>query len=123
MLKVIELAFCCYAVTDMARARGFYEGVLGLKPTSVVDTDHAKWTEYEFGPYALALGSAEGFKPSPDGCMAGLEVEDFDQAVAHLNAKQVKFRREPFDTPVCRMALVFDPDGNSVCIHKRKAGH
>jgi catechol 2,3-dioxygenase-like lactoylglutathione lyase family enzyme len=33
MLKVIEIAFCCYAVTDMARARAFYEGMLGLKPT------------------------------------------------------------------------------------------
>jgi len=27
-MKVIELAFCCYAVTDMKRAREFYEGVL-----------------------------------------------------------------------------------------------
>ena len=27
-MKVIELAFCCYAVTDMTRAREFYEGVL-----------------------------------------------------------------------------------------------
>ena len=54
MLKVIELAFCCYAVTDMARARSFYEGVLGLKPTTVTDSEHGKWTEYEFGPYALA---------------------------------------------------------------------
>jgi len=31
MLKVIELAFCCYAVTDMKRSHAFYEGVLGLK--------------------------------------------------------------------------------------------
>ena len=32
MLKVTEIAFTCYPVTDMARAREFYEGVLGLKP-------------------------------------------------------------------------------------------
>ena len=38
MLKVTELAFACYAVTEMARARNFYEGVLGLKPTTVTDT-------------------------------------------------------------------------------------
>ena len=30
MLRVTEIAFSCYAVTDMARARKFYEGVLGL---------------------------------------------------------------------------------------------
>ncbi len=38
MLKVIELAFCCYAVTDMKRARAFYEGVLGLNHSTVSDS-------------------------------------------------------------------------------------
>jgi len=23
------------------------------------------------------------------------------------------------DCPSCRMAMVFDPDGNTICIHKR----
>jgi predicted enzyme related to lactoylglutathione lyase len=119
MIKVIELAFCCYAVTDMKRAREFYDGVLGLKPATVSDTEHGQWAEYEFGPYALALGSAPGFKPSPDGCMAALEVEDFDQAIAELRRRNVNFRMEPFQSPVCRMAMIFDPDGNSICIHKR----
>jgi predicted enzyme related to lactoylglutathione lyase len=121
MLKVIELAFCCYAVTDMARARAFYEGVLGLKPTTVSDTPGGQWVEYEFGPYALAIGSAPGWKPSPDGCTAALEVENFDTAIEHLRANRVKFRMEPFASPVCRMATIFDPDGNTVCIHKRNA--
>ncbi|HZL78085.1 MAG TPA: VOC family protein [Candidatus Limnocylindrales bacterium] len=58
MIKVTELAFSCYAVTDMARARKFYEGVLGLKPTTVVDSAHGQWVEYEFGPYALPPGSS-----------------------------------------------------------------
>lgn len=119
MLKVTELAFACYAVTDVARARTFYEGVLGLKPTTAVED---KWVEYEFAPYALAIGSAPGFKPSPDGCTVALEVEDFDAAIAHLREHGVKFRMEPFPTPVCRMAMIFDPDGNTVCIHKRNAG-
>ncbi|MBI3191783.1 MAG: VOC family protein, partial [Pedosphaera parvula] len=91
MLKVTEIAFCCYAVTDMARARAFYEGVLGLKPTTVMDSAHGQWTEYEFGPYALAIGCAPQFKPSPDGCTTALEVEDFDSAVQHLRAHGVKF--------------------------------
>jgi predicted enzyme related to lactoylglutathione lyase len=122
MLKVIELAFCCYAVTDMPRARAFYEGILGLKPTTVLDKPDAKWTEYEFGPYALAIGSGPGWNPSPDGCSAGLEVEDFDAAIAHLKKHNVKFRIEACDTPVCRMAMIYDPDGNSICIHKRNPG-
>ena len=122
MLKVTELAFCCYAVTDMPRARKFYEGVLNLKPTTVTDMGQNQWVEYEFGPYALAIGCAPGmFKPSPDGCSAALEVENFDDAIADLKKHGVKFRIEPMDCPACRMAMVFDPDGNSICIHKRKA--
>lgn len=119
MLKVIELAFCCYAVTDMARARRFYEGVLGLNPTTVMDSEHGQGVEYEFGPYALAIGRSPAFKPSPDGCTAALEVEDFDAAIQHLRDHDVKFRMEVCATPVCRMAMVFDPDGNTICIHKR----
>jgi predicted enzyme related to lactoylglutathione lyase len=119
VIKVIELAFCCYAVTDMARARAFYEGVLRLNPTTVSETPNGKWVEYEFGPYALAIGSAPDFKPSADGCSAALEVEDFDGAIAHLRTNKVRFRMEPFPTPVCRMAMISDPDGNTICIHKR----
>ena len=37
-MKVIELAFCCYAVTDMERAREFYEGVLKLTPATVTNS-------------------------------------------------------------------------------------
>ena len=38
-----EIAFTAYPVTDMARARAFYEGVLGL----TVETNHGdKWVEY-----------------------------------------------------------------------------
>jgi predicted enzyme related to lactoylglutathione lyase len=119
MLKVTELAFCCYAVTDMPRARQFYEGALGLEPTTVLDLPAGKWVEYSFGPHAVAIGLAPGFKPGPDGCFAALEVEDFDAAMADLRAAGVKFRMEPYQSPVCRMAMVFDPDGNTICIHKR----
>jgi predicted enzyme related to lactoylglutathione lyase len=50
-----------------------------------------------------------------------LEVADFDAAIAHLKAAGVKFKMEPFPTPVCRMAMISDPDGNTICIHQRKA--
>ncbi|HEU5123508.1 MAG TPA: VOC family protein [Verrucomicrobiae bacterium] len=122
MFKVTEIAFVCYAVTDMKRARDFYENVLNLKPTTVHNSEHGQWTEYELGPHTLAIGSAPMFKPSPDGCSAALEVEDFDAAIVHLKEHNVKFHIDPMPTPVCRMAMIFDPDGNSICIHKRNAG-
>ena len=123
MLRITDIAFSCYAVTDFARVRAFYEGVLGLKPTMQVgEAGGMQWAEYDIGSGTLSIGSAPGmFKPSPDGCSVALEVEDFDAAIAQLKQHNVKFRLEPMDTPVCRMARVFDPDGNTLCIHKRKA--
>lgn len=125
MLKAIEIAFSCYPVTDMARARKFYEGVLGLKATMAHgEAGGMQWTEFELGNGTLSLGSGvPDWNPTAQGCSVTLEVEDFAQAIAHLKASGVKFKMEPFPTPVCEMAFIFDPDGNTIGIHKRKAGH
>jgi predicted enzyme related to lactoylglutathione lyase len=123
MLKVNEIAFSCYPVKDMARARKFYESVLGLKPTMVFgEPGGMQWTEYDIAGGTLSLGcGAPDWTPRADGCSVGLEVEDFAAAIAHLKANGAKFKMEPFSTPVCRMALVYDPEGNVICIHKRNA--
>jgi catechol 2,3-dioxygenase-like lactoylglutathione lyase family enzyme len=123
-MKITEIAFSCYPVTDMAKSRAFYEGILGL--TLTMDTgasDDGHWVEYDIGAGTLAIGSAPGWKSSPDGCSVGLEVEDFDQAVATIKAADVPIKMGPLETPVCHMLMVQDPDGNVVIIHKRKPGH
>lgn len=122
-MKVTEIAFSCYPVTDMPRARAFYEGILGLTVTMDHQMDGAHWVEYDIGAGTLAIGVAPGMSPSADGCSVALEVEDFDKSVAELQAAGVPFNFGPIETPVCHMAFVRDPDGNSVGIHKRKAGH
>ena len=44
-----------------------------------------------------------------------------DAALQHLKAQRVKFRSEaPYDTPVCRMISIMDPDDNPILIHQRK---
>ena len=120
MIKITEIAFSCYPVTDMDRARKFYEGVLGLKPAMVFGAPGGmQWTEYDIGSGTLALGAgAADWTPRADGCSVGLEVEDFDAAIAHLRAQNVTFLKEPMPTPVCRMAFISDPDGNTLCVHK-----
>ena len=123
-MKITEIAFSAYPVTDVARARQFYEDVLGLKVTQ----DHqmasgGHWVEYDIGAGTLGIGQAEGWKPSGDGCTVGLEVENFDEAVASIKASGTPIKMGPFETPVCFMLMVSDPDGNTVIIHKRKPGH
>jgi predicted enzyme related to lactoylglutathione lyase len=121
MIKVAEVAFTAYPVTDMARARAFYENVLGLQPATINGpTPEMQWVEYEIGPHTLALSNmAPDWKPNPDGGCAALEVEDFDHTISELRAAGVAFRVEPFPTPVCNMAVITDPDGNSLVIHRR----
>ena len=124
MFKVIEIAFTGYAVTDIARARAFYEQTLNLTPATVLEQDERFWVEYEIGPHVLAINSAsDKWKPSRDGGGVALEVEDFDSAIAWLKERGVKFHLEPFQSPVCRTAVITDPDGNSIAIHKRNPDH
>jgi predicted enzyme related to lactoylglutathione lyase len=47
-------------------------------------------------------------------------MENFDDAIKRLRENQVRFAAEPFETPCCQMAVIQDPDGNKVIIHKLK---
>ena len=123
-MKITEIAFSSYPVTDIARARAFYEGVLGLDATmnhEIAGGGH--WIEYDIGTGTLGIGRMEGWKPSGDGCTVALEVDDFESAIAALKSAGTPFGMAPFETPVCHMAMVKDPDGNTLIIHKRKPGH
>lgn len=123
MINVTAIAFTGYPVTDMPRARAFYEGLLGLKPGDTWEHDGRSWIEYDLGPATLAISnmSAE-WKPSSDGPVAALEVVDFAAAMAKLRENNIRFTFGPADMPTCEMAIVLDPDGNSLAIHRRKAG-
>ena len=41
--------------------------------------------------------------------------------INELKQADTKFAVEPLDFPGCQMAAVFDPDGNTVTIHRRKS--
>ena len=91
-MKINEIAFSCYPVTDMARARAFYEGILGLAVTMDHEMEEGHWVEYDIGHGTLAIGNMEGMIPSREGCSVALEVEDFDAAVSELEQANVEFR-------------------------------
>ncbi len=119
-----EVAFTCYPVTDLAAARAFYEGVLNLKVGMVTDMgEQGTWIEYELGAHTFGIGKSPGWNPSADGPNCALETDDFDGTIAALKTAGASFRMDPFETPVCRMAMVLDPAGNTLIIHQRKPGH
>ena len=113
------IAFTGSSVTDMKRARAFCENVLGLNPSE--EMAGGKWIEYTVGDNTLAIANVgEQWKPSDQGTGAALEVENFDEAIRQLRNQGVPFAAEPFETPCCHMAVVQDPDGNKLIIHKLK---
>jgi predicted enzyme related to lactoylglutathione lyase len=120
MIKVRSLAFVGIPVTDVKRARGFYEGVLGLSVAEAMMG--GQWIEYDLGNNTLAIANVgPQWTPSEQGTGAALEVDDFDGAVKGLKDQQVPFVVEAFESPCCRMAIIQDPDGNNIVIHKLKS--
>ncbi len=117
---ITEMAFTGSPVTDMKRARAFYEGVLGLKPT--MESAGGMWVEYDIGASTFGIGCyGEVWKPASDGTCVGFEVDDLPGEVARLKAQGVPVHMDVTDTPVCRIAIISDPDGNRILLHKRKA--
>jgi predicted enzyme related to lactoylglutathione lyase len=124
MTKITEVAFIAYPVSDINRAREFYENLLGLQPGEVnheLEGMPGKyWIEYEVGDVTFAISNA--WEPSgQSGPSVAFEVEDLQEAVSHLKKAGVAFLADNIESPVCTFALVTDPDGNGITIHKRKA--
>ena len=120
MLK--KVAFTMFPVKDTARARAFYEGSLGLRVGS--HSDNGVWAEYDLpGGGCLALFKHPDPKSAaaPGGASIAFEVEDLDVLVARLKSEGVKFTSEDVQSPVCRMALLQDTEGNTIILHKLRA--
>lgn len=116
-MKVNAIAFVGIPVTEMKRARDFYEGVLGLQPDPEMTGE--SWTEYPIGDGTLALACiGEQWLPSKQGTSAALEVNNLEDAIARLEQRKISY--DEVDSPVCRMAVIEDPDGNKLVIHKLK---
>lgn len=124
-MKILEIPFVGYPFTDVIRTRKFYEEVLGLEPSMVVEIDEEKhqfWIEYNIGQSCLALSNAWSPVGSKDGPAAALEVDDIDKALAELKEAGVSVESAIMASPVCRFFLFSDPDGNPLCMHQMNPG-
>ena len=117
-----RVAFTYYPVTDVARARQFYEETLGLKSGLTGNRGDNWWVEYDLpGGGCIALTNFTGEKPSDNsGGTIALEVEDLDRLIADLTAKGVTFKGDVIESPVCRMAVCLDSEGSSLMLHQLK---
>jgi predicted enzyme related to lactoylglutathione lyase len=80
-----------------------------------------QWIEYNVGSSTLAVANVgPQWQPSDKGSSVALEMERFDETIAELKKAKVTFAAEAFETPCCHMAVIQDPDGNNLIIHKLK---
>ena len=119
-IEIKEIAFVYHQVTDIARAREFYEQVLGLKVGVEYEGAPGKrWIEYDVGGTAFAIKS---FGPSVGrGAILALEVADIDSAFAAIRAAKVTIMESLTEFPRCRSFVVKDPDGNEIIFHQLKS--
>lgn len=117
MLK--KVAFTMYPVKNLSRAQEFYKNNLGLIPSKV--SANGNWVEYDLpqgGCFAITT-LADGVKPSAvSGGSIAFEVEDLDLLTKQLKENGVTFKLDVFSSPVCRMAIVVDSEGNAITLHQ-----
>jgi len=120
-MEVRGADFVMYPVTDLARSIHFYRDTLGL---SLEMEAGGMWAEFTAAPTTLALYRPEKPEEGPQagGASIALAVADVQAAISELKEKGVIVAWEPFESPVCWMAIVTDPDGNSIILHQRKDG-
>jgi len=115
-MSVKNIAFLMYPVTDMARAVTFYRDDLGLAPGELVSEF---WSEFEIAGTTFGVGTFEQVgTPGTAGSLA-LEVEDMAAMRRRLSERGVE-TSEPYETPICFISMLSDPDGNKVVLHQRK---
>jgi catechol 2,3-dioxygenase-like lactoylglutathione lyase family enzyme len=112
--------FVSVPVTDLERSTTWYRETLGLEQTGV-----GSWPEFRLGENAFLYlvdptNLGQEFH-GPHTAPIALRVPDVAQARAELEARDVTFLGETFDSGVCHMALFSDPDGNVLMLHRRYA--
>ena len=115
-----KVAFTMYPVKDSKRARAFYETTLGLAVGK--KAANGIWTEYDLpGGGCLALYETKDIEPSSGaGGSVAFEVDDLDGVVARLEGEGVKFKAPMIHSPVCRMSIILDSEGNAIILHELK---
>jgi predicted enzyme related to lactoylglutathione lyase len=122
-MKISELKFTGYPISDVERSRYFYENVLGLELSMMEEIDPEKgmfWIEYNIGDNCLAISNFRPPSGAKGGPFATLEVDDLDKAMEELKAAGDYLESEIMESPTCRFLFGSDPDGNPFWLHQVK---
>jgi catechol 2,3-dioxygenase-like lactoylglutathione lyase family enzyme len=112
-IRFTHLDHCSVIITDVAKARDFYAGVLGLKviPKPKTFDFVALWFQLEDGQTIHLLQKPQADTRSPR--HFALRVTDVKAAREHFRAHGVEIQ-ETGPIPHCDRFFVSDPDGNRI---------
>ncbi|MDQ3758581.1 MAG: VOC family protein [Actinomycetota bacterium] len=113
--------FICVPTRDFAKAKVFYESVLGLEMSKQWGDMPAG--EFETGSLTIAVMQADAFQIefAPHRFPISFRVDDVAARKEELEAQGVEFHTDVIDSGVCHQAIFSDPDGNALNLHHRYA--
>ena len=119
-----DIAFTVYPSKDVTKLAEFYTNVLGLNKTNHLEEDgKTMYAEYTVGSGYFGIMPAEWMdREAGSASGIGFEVDDLDGWLKTLQSKGVKTEK-PYDTPVCRVSSIVDPDGNKITFHQTTVPH
>lgn len=116
--KAVDFVHC--SVSTLTDALPFYRDTLGLT-LEMVD-ENAGWAEFALPPTTLVLLETNETTPLPPGgggVALSIAVDDVESATSDIREGGGAILTEPFVDEVCDMAIVADPDGNRIILHRR----
>lgn len=118
MIEITQFLHTGLIVSDLARSRAFYEGLLGLKPDPKRPEREFAGVWYDIGPNQIHLMEVENpyvdvKRPAHGGrdIHLAMHVKDLDAVVAALDAAGIAYSKSKSGRAAlfCR-----DPDGNAL---------
>ena len=118
--ELVALHHIAVIVTDLARAKAFYGGVLGLQelPRPAFDFGGAWYALGDGQLHLIVHGPARTLRgtteiDSRDGHFA-VRVDDYDATLAHLRSRGVHVRESRHNITPWAQIYITDPDGNII---------
>jgi predicted enzyme related to lactoylglutathione lyase len=118
---VTGVDFVSVPTHDIEAAVAFYGDTLRLPRRSY--RPERGFAEFQAGNLTISIINPEqmGMEHHIARNPLALHVEDMEAARGELERAGVSFAGETFDTGVCHMAFLADPDGNALMLHHRYA--
>jgi predicted enzyme related to lactoylglutathione lyase len=119
MRMIKDIAFTAYPSANVAASRAWYEKNLGLHFSEPFkEKGVEKYTEAQVGNAYFSLMTSEWVqRDAGTGVGVAFEVDNIDATVKSLRDRGIEVE-DIYETPVCKVTSLDDPEGNKVTLHQ-----